>query len=149
MQGQSGADGEIVSYMDEQAWSVDDDAEAVRCAQEADAERVVADILRSASAFSDTRWTCCWVSSGCVQQHHERLDGSGYPDGLCEDELLLEANVLAVADVVEAMASHRPYRPALGVDAALEEVSRNAGRLYDRAVVDSCVRVPERATFAF
>jgi PAS domain S-box-containing protein len=73
-----------------------------------------------------------------VGQHHERLDGSGYPQGLCGEAILLEARILAVADVVEAMASHRPYRPALGVDAALAEVTEGAGRLYDPVVVATC-----------
>ena len=73
-----------------------------------------------------------------VGQHHERLDGSGYPQGLCGEAILLEARILAVADVVEAMASHRPYRPALGVDAALAEITEGAGRLYDPVVVATC-----------
>jgi response regulator RpfG family c-di-GMP phosphodiesterase len=75
-----------------------------------------------------------------VLQHHERLDGSGYPDGLHDGELILEARILAVADVVEAMSSHRPYRPARGVDAALEEITSHAGEKYDSDVVDACVR---------
>jgi PAS domain S-box-containing protein len=73
-----------------------------------------------------------------VYQHHERQDGSGYPRQLKGDEILLEARILAVADVVEAMASHRPYRPARGVEAALEEVRRGAGTRYDAAVVAAC-----------
>lgn len=76
-----------------------------------------------------------------VHQHHERLDGSGYPRALRGDDILLEARVLAVADVVEAMASHRPYRPALGVRIALDEVRQGAGERYDPAVVDACERV--------
>lgn len=72
-----------------------------------------------------------------VRQHHERLDGSGYPRGLKGDEILLEARILAVADTVEAMASHRPYRPALGVRAAMKEVGRNRGVLYEPGVVDA------------
>ena len=68
-----------------------------------------------------------------VRQHHERLDGSGYPDGSRGRGILLEARILAVADVVEAMASHRPYRPALGIEAALAEITAGAGRLYDTA----------------
>ncbi len=74
-----------------------------------------------------------------VLQHHERLDGTGYPQGLKDEQILPEAKILAVADVVEAMSSHRPYRPGLGVDAALEEIIRHRGKLYDPAVVDSCV----------
>ena len=76
-----------------------------------------------------------------ILQHHERLDGSGYPNALTGDAILLEARILAVADVVEAMSSHRPYRPALGVEAALAEVSAGAGRLYDPDVVGACERV--------
>jgi PAS domain S-box-containing protein len=76
-----------------------------------------------------------------VLQHHERLDGSGYPHGLRGDEILLTARILAVADVVEAMASSRPYRPALGVGAAMDEIGRGAGRLYDERVVAACQRV--------
>ena len=76
-----------------------------------------------------------------ILQHHERLDGSGYPQGLKGDEILLGARVLAVADVVEAMSSHRPYRAALGVEAALAEVSAGAGKLYDDRVVAACVQV--------
>ena len=79
-----------------------------------------------------------------VLQHHERLDGSGYPHGMSGAEIMLPARILAVADVVEAMASHRPYRPALGVGAALDEIQWGAGRLYDEAVVASCVRVVRR-----
>ncbi len=76
-----------------------------------------------------------------VGQHHERLDGSGYPDGLKGDEILPEAGVLAVADVVEAMASHRPYRAALGLQAALAEVRSGSGRRYDAVAVAACERV--------
>jgi HD-GYP domain-containing protein (c-di-GMP phosphodiesterase class II) len=82
-----------------------------------------------------------------ILQHHERLDGSGYPRGLKGDDILLEARILAVADVVEAMCSHRPYRPALGLSDALEEVSRHQGILYDADVVKSCLKIygPEQA----
>ncbi len=76
-----------------------------------------------------------------ILQHHERLDGSGYPDGLRGDEILIGARVIAVADVVDAMATHRPYRAARGVGAALEEIERNRGRLYDPAAVDACLRL--------
>ena len=72
-----------------------------------------------------------------VLQHHERIDGSGYPQGLCGDDILLEAKILAVADVVEAMSSHRPYRPALGIEKALEEISSKKGKLYDPRVVEA------------
>jgi HD-GYP domain-containing protein (c-di-GMP phosphodiesterase class II) len=76
-----------------------------------------------------------------VLQHHERINGSGYPKGLKGAEILLEARVLAVADVVEAMASHRPYRPALGIEKALEEISQNRGVIYDPEAVDACLKL--------
>lgn len=78
-----------------------------------------------------------------VLQHHERLNGSGYPQGLKGREILLGAKILAVADVVEAMGSHRPYRPALDLDQALAEIARLKGTLYDAAVVDACLMVYE------
>ena len=74
-----------------------------------------------------------------VLQHHERIDGSGYPKGLSGKNIFIEARIIAVADVVEAMASHRPYRPTLGLDMALEEISKNRGILYDADVVDACL----------
>jgi PAS domain S-box-containing protein len=80
-----------------------------------------------------------WPIAEIIWQHHERLDGSGYPRGLTGDKLLLESKILAVADVVEAMASHRPYRPALGIDAALNEIVTHRGTLFDPLVVDACV----------
>ena len=76
-----------------------------------------------------------------IREHHERLDGSGYPRGLKGEQILPEARVLAVADVVESMSSHRPYRPALGLEAALEEIKTKAGVLYDPAVVEACVKL--------
>jgi putative two-component system response regulator len=83
-----------------------------------------------------------WPLSVIVFQHHERLDGSGYPQGLKgKDAILLEARILAAADVFEAMASHRPYRPALGKEAALNELIRGHGTLYDPEAVDACVKV--------
>ncbi len=82
-----------------------------------------------------------WPVAEIVLQHHERLDGSGYPQGLTEQSILLEAQVLAVADVVEAMASHRPYRPAPGVDAALAEIRAGAGTLYNEHAVAVCVEL--------
>jgi PAS domain S-box-containing protein len=85
-----------------------------------------------------------WLVAEMTLQHHERQDGSGYPAGLMGDEILPEARILAVADVVEAMASHRPYRPALGVAAALEEVHSGAGSRYDAEAVAACERVFER-----
>jgi len=84
-----------------------------------------------------------------VLQHHERLDGSGYPNQLKGDDTLLEAKILAVADVIEAMAAHRPYRPALGIDKALEEISKNKDSLYDPNVVDACVKLFKSGRFEF
>jgi PAS domain S-box-containing protein/putative nucleotidyltransferase with HDIG domain len=80
-----------------------------------------------------------WPIAEIVHQHHERMDGSGYPNGLRGGEILLEARIIAVSDVVEAIASHRPYRPARGIDTALEEIKTNQGILYDRDVVDACL----------
>jgi HD-GYP domain-containing protein (c-di-GMP phosphodiesterase class II) len=74
-----------------------------------------------------------------ILQHHERMNGSGYPHGLEGQDILLESKILGVADVVEAMCSHRPYRPALGIEKALDEISRKKGILYDSKVVDSCL----------
>ncbi len=82
-----------------------------------------------------------WPVADIVLQHHEKLDGSGYPNGLREPDILLEARILTVADVVEAMASHRPYRPGFGIFPALQEISRYKGRLYDAAVADACLRL--------
>lgn len=82
-----------------------------------------------------------WPVAEIVRQHHERVNGSGYPHGLKSGEMLLEAKVLAVADVVEAMSSHRPYRASLGIDAALEEVSSKSGTLYDAEAVAACIRL--------
>ena len=79
-----------------------------------------------------------------ILEHHERLNGSGYPRGLKGDEIMIEARILAVADVIEAMTSHRPYRPALGIDKVLEEIKKNKGILYDPKVVEVCVRLFEK-----
>ena len=76
-----------------------------------------------------------------VLQHHERMDGSGYPQGLKGEAILLEARIVAVADVIEAMSSHRPYRPALGIDKALAEIEQGRGTLYDPDVADACLRL--------
>lgn len=84
-----------------------------------------------------------------VLQHHERLDGSGYPQGLKGGEILPEARILSVADVVEAMASHRPYRPGIGLPAALEEIGRNRGVLYDPDAVDACLRLFREKNYEF
>jgi HD-GYP domain-containing protein (c-di-GMP phosphodiesterase class II) len=82
-----------------------------------------------------------WPVGEMVLQHHERADGSGYPRGLKSGQTLLEAKILAVADVVEAMSSHRPYRASLGIDAALDEVATNSGTLYDTEAVAACIRL--------
>jgi PAS domain S-box-containing protein/putative nucleotidyltransferase with HDIG domain len=82
-----------------------------------------------------------WPIAQIVYQHHERMDGSGYPQGLAGDDLLVEARIMTVADVVEAMASHRPYRPALGIDVALDEIKKKRGIYYDSDAVDACNRL--------
>jgi len=82
-----------------------------------------------------------WPVAEIVLEHHERLDGSGYPKGLKGDAINLGARILAVADVVEAMSSHRPYRPALGIDAALAEIREHQGKLYDSGAVEACVQL--------
>ncbi|RAM59565.1 PAS/PAC sensor protein [Mesotoga sp. SC_4PWA21] len=84
-----------------------------------------------------------WPVADIVYQHHERLDGSGYPRHLKSDEILLEAKIIIVADVVEAMSSHRPYRAALGFEAAIEEIKKNAGVLYDAEIVQICTSILE------
>ncbi len=80
-------------------------------------------------------------TSEIILQHHERLDGSGYPRGLKSNDILMESRILGVADVVEAMCSHRPYRPSLGLSEALEEITRHQGTLYDPEVVKTCLRL--------
>ena len=90
-----------------------------------------------------------WPVAQIVLQHHERFDGSGYPQGLAGEKILLEARILAVADIVEAIASHRPYRPARGEGNALEEILHNKGTLYDPEVVDACLRVFYEKGFKF
>jgi len=90
-----------------------------------------------------------WPVAKTVLQHHERMDGSGYPDRVRGEEILMESRILAVADVVEAMSSHRPYRAALGLDKALDEIVKNSGVLYDPLVVDVCVRVFREDAFSF
>ena len=82
-----------------------------------------------------------WPIAQIVLQHHERLDGSGYPQGLKGEDILLEARIIGVADVIDAMSSHRPYRPAWGIDKVLEEISKNKGILYDPKVVDACLKL--------
>ena len=82
-----------------------------------------------------------WPLAEIVRQHHERMDGSGYPGKLKGEQICLEARILAVSDVVESMASHRPYRPSLGIEAALAEIENNRGILYDNAVADACLKL--------
>ena len=82
-----------------------------------------------------------WPLAEIAYQHHERMDGSGYPRKLKGEEICMEARILSVADVVEAMASHRPYRPGLGIDAALNEIEKNKGIFYDEVVADACLRL--------
>jgi len=90
-----------------------------------------------------------WQTAHIVHQHHERMNGSGYPSGLSGKDIILEARILAVADVVEAMSSPRSYRPALGLDAALDEISQKRGILYDPWVVDTCLRIFRETGFKF
>lgn len=90
-----------------------------------------------------------WPIADIVFQHHERMDGSGYPQGLKENAIMIEAKILAVADVVESMASYRPYRAALGIDKALQEITENRGTLYDQKVVDACLTLFREKGFEF
>jgi putative nucleotidyltransferase with HDIG domain len=90
-----------------------------------------------------------WPIARIVLQHHERMNGSGYPNKLAGEAILIEARIIAVADVVEAMSSHRPYRPALGQLAAIEEIRRGKGTAYDPAVVEAGIRVISRPGFSF
>jgi len=90
-----------------------------------------------------------WPISQTVLQHHERIDGSGYPHGLGGNEILIEARIVGVCDVVETMASHRPYRPSIGLDKALEEVFNNRGKLYDEKVVNACLKLFNEKDFQF
>ncbi len=90
-----------------------------------------------------------WPLAEIVRQHHERFDGSGYPKGLVGEQIRLEARILAVADTVEAMTSHRPYRPAIGPEAALREIRHGCGRLYDPTVVEACLALFEKEHFEF
>ncbi len=90
-----------------------------------------------------------WPVADIAHQHHERLDGSGYPQGLKDNDICLEARIVAVADVVEAMSSHRPYRPGLGIDKALGEIRNHGGKFYDSRAVDACVRLFTEKRFKF
>lgn len=120
--------------------------------------RVPAEILSKPSRLSDLEYRLTqnhsqagydilkeiefpWPIAQAVLQHHERLDGSGYPNGLKGEEIILEARILAVADVVEAMSSHRPYRPGLGLDLALQEIGNGSGVRYDPSAVEACLRL--------
>jgi HD-GYP domain-containing protein (c-di-GMP phosphodiesterase class II) len=87
-----------------------------------------------------------WPIAEMVHQHHERLDGSGYPRGLKGDQICEEARVIAVADTIDAMSTHRPYRPALGLDAALEEIQAEAGTKLDAKVVEAVLQLYQNGT---
>ena len=82
-----------------------------------------------------------WPIADIILQHHEKLDGSGYPKGLKEKDITIEAKILAVADVVEAMSSNRPYRPALGLNKAIKEITNGKGKIYGPVMVDSCLKI--------
>jgi putative nucleotidyltransferase with HDIG domain len=103
--------------------------------------RVASDILK-AIEFP-------WPISEIVLQHHERIDGSGYPQGLLKSDILLETRILSVADVVEAISSHRPYRPAYSIEYTLEEISKNKGIIYDIEAVDACLTLFKDKDFRF
>lgn len=90
-----------------------------------------------------------WPVADIVLQHHERMNGSGYPGKLKGSDILIEARIINVADVVEAMASHRPYRPPLGIEKSLEQISKNRGILYDDEVVDACLKLFRENRFKF
>lgn len=119
---------------------------------------IPSEILTKSTALSDPEWQLIkthsrvgadivrginfhWPVAEMIEQHHERLNGSGYPGGLIGDDICLGARIIAVADVVEAMASHRPYRPARGLEAALEEIGRGRGTLFDPRVADACLQI--------
>lgn len=88
-----------------------------------------------------------WPIADMVAQHHEKLDGSGYPKGISNGEMLAESKILVVADVVEAMASHRPYRASLGINVALDEIEKSSGSLYDQKTVEACLKILREGTF--
>jgi HD-GYP domain-containing protein (c-di-GMP phosphodiesterase class II) len=90
-----------------------------------------------------------WPVATAILQHHERIDGSGYPSGCKGDEIIIEAKIIAVSDVIESMASHRPYRAALGIDAALEEIQKNEGIIYDFEVAEVCLELFREKGFKF
>ncbi len=128
--------------------------------------RVPAEILTNPDGLSEAEFTMIkmhpvigyeilktidlpWPISKIVHQHHERINGTGYPLGISGEDIILEARILAVADVVEAIASHRPYRPALGIDVALDEISKRRQKLYDPKVVDACIKLFRKKGFIF
>ena len=90
-----------------------------------------------------------WPIAEIILQHHERMDGSGYPNGVKGDDIKLEARILAVADVIEAMTAHRPYRPGFGIDITLEEIKSNAGKLYDKEVSKAAIELFEKDKYDF
>jgi putative nucleotidyltransferase with HDIG domain len=90
-----------------------------------------------------------WSIADIIIQHHERMDGSGYPGGLAGDSILMEARIIGVADVVETMSSHRPYRPSMGIEKALAEITQNSGTLYDAEVVTACLNIFNKKSFEF
>ena len=90
-----------------------------------------------------------WSIADIIIQHHERMDGSGYPKGLAGDSILMEARIIGVADVVETMSSHRPYRPSMGIEKALAEITQNSGTLYDADVVTACLKIFSDKNFEF
>ena len=90
-----------------------------------------------------------WPVAEMVRQHHERIDGSGYPNGLRGKAILPEAKILGVADVVDVMVSHRPYRPALGIEVALAAIEKNSGLLFDPAIVEACITLFRNKGFNF
>jgi putative nucleotidyltransferase with HDIG domain len=90
-----------------------------------------------------------WPIADIILQHHERMNGTGYPQGLSGNDILLEARIIAVADTVEAMSSHRPYRPSLGIEKSLEEILQNKGVFFDENVVDACLKLFQEKRFEF
>ena len=89
-----------------------------------------------------------WPVAKTILQHHERLDGSGYPNGTKGEEIIMEARIIAVADVMDAIASHRPYRPALGIQSALDEIEQGSGIVYDPDVVKTCLKMFHEKSYA-
>lgn len=125
-------------------------AELLSCPRRLTPEEMA--LIRSHSAVGRdiiAEATFPWPLKRMVAEHHERLDGSGYPDGLRGEEICLEARIIAVADVIEAMSSHRPYRPALGIEVAIEEIRRHRGVYYDPQAVDACLGVLDGVGFEF